>query len=159
MRKQRKTGQKMQNVENWLHWQNWGCLLGRYGEPQNWGGQSPVEFWQENREAIIAYFPEWQQQQGSALFWRPDSWMAEIETQHKRKIKKYETWHSAHTGAGPGEWRRDAIYESDEQLLTRLGLLTDFEKRAGLEGIGRNEVNSRSGPVEDRSLKGGRSQD
>jgi hypothetical protein len=120
-----------QGLDSWFDWQHWGRLIGKDGNSDDgWNEATAAAFWQENRAAIMAHLPVWQVENADALFWRPRAFMESLEKEHKRRIRKYETWHSPHTGEGPGRWERTPIYEDDQEFLTRLNLLTPLEKEA-----------------------------
>jgi hypothetical protein len=116
-----------QTPENWLKYHAGLLRFMNVGEENPWADDDSVQYWRDHKEEIMALHPIWAQEWGKQ-FTRPPEWWAEEEEKHPRKRTGFDEWHTAQSGKGPGEWRKDPIYEDNMSYLIRRGLLYDFEK-------------------------------
>lgn len=113
-------------IENAAQYYRFGYLL----NTDTWGsGKTENElraFWKTNRDAIMAAASA-QCERINKPFQRPYPFW-EWEKREPRKRTGTEKWHGPQCGPKPRIFHKDAIYESDQEYLTRLDLLLDWEK-------------------------------
>ena len=95
-----------------------------------WGtGKTETElraFWKANRDAIMTAASA-QCERINKPFQRPFPFW-EWEKREPRKRTGTEKWHGPQCSPEPRIFHKDPVYESDQEYLTRLDLLFDWEK-------------------------------
>ena len=115
------------SISSWIEWH---CgilhLLDGFKDKNPWTETTSKEFWNENRDAIMAAYLE-EKREAKRPFNRPDFYFEELEKKHPRKQIGIKEWTGPQTGPEPREVHRDPIYESNEDYLKRLKLTEQWE--------------------------------
>jgi len=112
-------------------WIRWHCGIALYipslAEQNPWKGQDARRFWKQNKQEIMRTYME-QKREKNEPFKRPKAYLAELERKHPRKVTgQRESWTHWDNNGAPKSPTIEFIYETDEEYLTRLGLLESWE--------------------------------
>jgi hypothetical protein len=112
-------------------WIKWNCSILKYCCPEiqrdnPWTVKTSSQFWKKNRNKIMKEYETWAKNR-KWFFTRPEQFFYELEEIHPRKVKRIKSWGPWTKDGAPKEPEYEEVYEDDEQYLTRLGLLFDFE--------------------------------